>query len=77
VASEARPTFGALEHRDFGERIDRARCSFRLLAALFTGFQLALASDEKQQQSRLLASLPLRREPRADHLGDQYDALPM
>jgi hypothetical protein len=37
----------------------------------------ATAPDEKQQQSRLLTSLPLRRELRADHLGDQYDGFPI
>jgi hypothetical protein len=47
------------------------------LVPLGTAGEGALARDEKQPQSRLLTSLPLRRELRADHLGDQYDALPI
>jgi hypothetical protein len=54
----------------------RRRFSFRVVAALSTGCNLILGSDEKQQQRRLLTSLPLRRELRADRLGDQYDSLP-
>jgi hypothetical protein len=35
----------------------------------------ACTMDEKQKLRRLLTSLPLRGELRADRMGDEYDAL--